>query len=91
MKKTFFILLIGIIICLSCFHVIVSNMLSTAGVELDDLQKKVTLYRKQNLLLREDMLENSSLYHVASAAASMGFVSEKSHVYFSAPLPLAKR
>ena len=91
MKKTLFLLLLFIVLGLSILHIIVSNRLSTAGVELDTVQKQLTFYRKQNLILQEDVLDNSSLFHIASAAATMGFVNEKSHVYLSAPLPLAKR
>ncbi len=91
MKKRFVVILLSITILLSCIHVVISNMLSTAGVELDEIQEKLTQYKKENLLLHEDILEHSSLYSIASASATMGFVSEKSHVYISAPLPLAKR
>ncbi len=91
MRRIIFILSLVIIILLAIMHVIVSNKLSTAGVELDDIQGKLTIYKKQNILLREKLLEQSSLYHVASAAASLGFVNEKSHFYIPVPLPLAKR
>lgn len=93
MKKSLylFFLLIMVIISLTITHVVVSNMLSTTGVELDTLQVNVIKYKKENTLLHEQVLEQSSLFHIASAAAEMGFVPAKSTVYLSAPLPLAKR
>ncbi len=66
-------------------------MLSTTGIELDNLQTDLTKYKKQNTILQEQILQASSLDHIASAAATLGFVSEKSPVVIDAPLPLAKR
>lgn len=76
---------------LSIVHVVVANMLSTTGIELSGLQSDVAQYKKENMFLREQVLEHASLYHVASKASEMGFVNAKSHVYLSAPLPIAKR
>ena len=80
-----------IIIVLTIVHVVVSNMLSTTGIELDNLQTDLTKYKKENTILQEQILQASSLDHIASAAATLGFVSEKSPVVIDAPLPLAKR
>lgn len=93
MKKTYsiFLLPLIIIIVLTITHVVVANRLSTAGVELDNIQNKLTEYKKENILLKEKVLEQSSLDHIASAAADLGFVNSKSGVYFFDQLPLARR
>ena len=80
-----------IIVLLTIVHVVVSNMLSTAGVELDKLQTDLSLYQKKNTILRQQVLTDSSLMRIASAAAEMGFVDVQSNVYLPAPLPLAKK
>jgi cell division protein FtsL len=83
--------LVLVILTLTIVHVVVSNMLSTTGIELDTLQTDLTHYKKENVILQEQVLDQSSLSHIASAAAGMGFISEKSPVVIQAPLPLAKR
>jgi hypothetical protein len=91
MKKTIIFLLPFIIVVLTIIHVVVSNMISTAGVELDNLQTNLADFQKKNTILRQQVLIDSSLSHIASVAAEMGFIDPKSNVYLSAPLPLAKR
>ena len=93
MKKSgyIFISLVIVIIALTIVHVVVSNMLSTTGIELEKLQTDLTAYKKENVILQEQVLEASSLDHIASAAAAMGFVSVKTPVVLDSPLPLAKR
>lgn len=93
MKKTtyLFVPLLTITVFLVLVHVIVSNMLSTAGVELDILQTKLTETQKQNIIIREQVLTDTSLRHIASSAADMGFVKAKTNIYLPDQLPLAKR
>jgi hypothetical protein len=93
MKKfiVLFLPLVIFTIILSVVHVIVSNMLSTAGVDLDKLQTDLTKYQKENTILREHVLTDTSLNFIASSAAKMGFVNAKTNIYIQAPLPLAKR
>jgi hypothetical protein len=93
MKSSLFILssLVFVIVALSVIHVVVANMLSTTGVELDDLQTNLTKYKKENIILREDVLGHASLYYIASVAAEMGFVDAKSPIVIHSPLPIAKR
>ncbi len=93
MKKSrvIFVSLLAVIVTLTIIHVMVSNMLSTTGIELENLQTDLTKYKKENVILEEQVLEASSLDHIASAAASLGFVSVKTPVVIEAPLPLAKK
>ena len=90
-SKFLFISLAVVILALTIIHVVVSNMLSTTGIELEKLQTSITKFKKENVILQEKVLQASSLDHIASAAAAMGFVSEKTPVVIQAPLPLAKR
>ena len=63
MKKSgyIFISLVIVIIALTIVHVVVSNMLSTTGIELEKLQTELTAYKKENVILQEQVLEASSL------------------------------
>ncbi len=74
---------------MSVVQVIVSNRLSTTGTELGELQDKITQYKKENAIIREKVLVASSLDHIASSAAELGFSDTNNHVFLSAPLPIA--
>lgn len=94
MKRTFYFILPLLLITifgLSVLHVVIANMLSTAGVELDKLQVELVAYQKENTIIREQILNQTSLDHIASVASNMGFIEAKSNVYIDSPLPLAKR
>ncbi len=82
---------ICLVVILLVTQIIVSNMLSTTGVELDRLQSDIIKYKKENTLLREKVLNNTSFMNVASAAAEMGFIDVKSSVYISNQLPITRR
>lgn len=86
--KLIFLIMI-VIFALSIVRVGLENSISTTGVELSGLQSKVQAFKRENSILQEKYLEDSSLTHVASAAAEKGFVLAKNQVYLSAPLPLA--
>lgn len=81
--------LFTVIIALSLAHVVVSNSLSTTGIVLSKLEKQIDKYKKENALLSEYVLTQSSFTEIASQAAEMGFVHAKSQVYLSSPLPIA--
>ena len=80
-----------ITIILTITHVIVSNLLSTAGVELDRLQSDLILFQKENTVLREKVLSDTSLLNIASSAAEMGFIDTKTNLYLPDQLPIARR
>ena len=91
MKKPilFITLIIFIIVGLSIVQVTVSNSLTTTGIELGKIEEAITTYRKENIKLNEKVLTMSSYDMIASKAADMGFVEEKSHIVITAPLPIA--
>lgn len=91
MKKPFIFLgsLFLLILVLSVVQVIVSNRLSTTGTILGKLQDDISQYKKENAILREKVLVTSSLDHIASSAAELGFTQIKTHVFLSAPVPIA--
>lgn len=78
-----------LVIILAVVQVVVSNSLSTRGVGLDSLDQQVALYKKDNALVKEKLLKISSLDYVASSAARIGFVEEKSRIFVSSSLPIA--
>lgn len=77
----FIIVLITLVIGLSIVQVVVSNNLSTTGIELAKIEDKITVYKKENALLQEKLLVASSFTNIASKAADMGFVEEKTRVF----------
>lgn len=90
-NRTIISLLIIVILFLAVARVAVLNSMSTNGIELDKMQAEIDMYRKENTILQEKVLEASSLTEVASEAASLGFVDAKNEIYLNTPLPLAKR
>lgn len=86
-------ILIKIVICfvaiLSIVQIAVSNRLSTTGIVLGKMEDELRLYTEENSLLKEKVLLASSLIHLASSAAELGFVQEKSQMVLIQPLPLA--
>lgn len=77
------------IISLTVVRVAILNSISTTGIELVDLQEELTVYKKQNALLKEEYLAVSSLTSIDKKAKTMGFIDAKSHIYLNTPLPLA--
>ncbi len=82
-------LVIFTIVSLSVVKVIIANGFSTAGLDLEKMNKELREYKRQNSLLHEELLVRSSFLNVASKAAQLGFVEEKSRMFLSLPLPIA--
>lgn len=84
-------LAIFIIILLSIWQVVVSNRLSTAGILVGKIEDEISFYEKENALLAEELFLASSLQSIASRAASLGFVENKSQFVLKTSLPFALR
>ena len=91
MKKPILIIAFFIISIISLWitQVVISNRLSTTGIELEKIQSEIAKYKKENTLLEEKVLEASSLMNISKKAESLGFVESKSQIYLTNPLPLA--
>lgn len=91
MEKTGFFItgLILIILFLSVVQVIVSNRLSTTGVELGRLQDEIKEYKNENAIILEKLLTFSSFTHIAHVANDEGYVKNRFYVFVTSPLPLA--
>lgn len=81
--------LIITIVVLSLVQIVVSNSLSTSGIQLSKLQNQIQTYKKQNYTLKEKFLAHSSLNRIASEAAELGFEGQKTVITISNSLPLA--
>jgi cell division protein FtsL len=91
-KPILFIILNGfVILTLSLVQVVVANSISTTGIEIGKIDKELATYKKKNAVLHEQVLIASSLTHVASVAATMGFNEAKTQLVVETPLPLAVR
>lgn len=82
---------IAIVIALSLVQVIVSNSISTTGIELGKVQIEIETLKKKNAVLHEQVLVSSSLTMIASHAAEMGFEDSKTPIVLSNDIPLARR
>lgn len=88
---TFILFLTCIILVLSIVQVAVTNGISTTGMELDKMSNEIKEYKRENAILSEKLVEHSSLTHIASVAATLGFVEAKSQVFLNSVLPVARR
>ncbi len=77
-----------VVIVLAVLQVMMTNMLSTDGAQLSELQAEVSRYKRENALLSEKILQASSLTTISEKATEQGFAST-AQTYLSAPLPLA--
>lgn len=80
--------LLSIVILLAVVQVMMTNRLSTNGVELSELQVDLVKYKRENALIKEKLLTASSLTNIAEKAKEEGFI-PSTQAYFSTPLPLA--
>lgn len=67
----------------------ISNSLSTSGVKLGETEEELSRYKTENIMLKEKIFALSSLSHVSSSAAKMGFVESKSNFALTKALPIA--
>lgn len=90
MRKTIFLLfLIGIIFGLSLVRAIISNGISTSGVELSVIEHDLKVYQAENLILSEKINQLSSLTNIFEKASKIGFTHNKSNFAISSARPLA--
>lgn len=93
MKRNIFILQLLILVALSLAlsRVVVSNVISTSGVELGYLNEKITSISVENDSLKEELFEKTSLENISSQAAKLGFTDKKENFVLTSPLPVALR
>lgn len=68
--------LIGLIVVLSVVKAVVHNRLSTEGVFIAEIEKKISFYKTQNVILSSDLLTSSSLTNIKDIALESGFTSK---------------
>lgn len=92
MKKKFIVsIMMSILVMLSLVQVILSNSLSTTGIALSRLENEVVEYKRQNALLHEVILTETSLTKIASKAATFGYLQGKSQIVIRGFVPIAAK
>ncbi len=79
------------IVVLSIVKIAAVNMLSTGGIDLDSMYTQIASIKKENIVMREKLYIKSSLTEVASEAATLGYVAEKTEAYVPNSVPIALR
>lgn len=79
------------IVGLALWQVGMANEISTTGAELAAVQSQVDDYKRQNTILREELLAVSSFTNISEQAEKLGFVQSKTSISLNTPLPLALR
>lgn len=82
MKRSSFIIISAILILvfLSLFKAVLSNVLSTSGVELSAIDKAIQGYKKENSILKQKLYEQMSITNIALKASELGFGEIKSQL-----------
>lgn len=94
MNKSIVILLFFIVLAIgaSIAQIACSAAFATDGITLSRLETQTQDVQKENAILSEKVYTDGSLFHIASAAATLGFVNNKKQtIVLSAPVPLALR
>lgn len=93
MKKPIYLIgaLIVIIIALFVVKTVVSNRISTSGLELGDAQEKIADYKTQNTILRQKIFSESSLIYLSQKATKEGFIEDSSTLAVTKGLSLARK
>lgn len=81
-------ILLLIVIALAVVQVMMTNILSTDGATLSNIQSEIARYKRDNALLKEEILANTSLTVIAEKAEKDGFA-PSGQAYLSTPLPIA--
>jgi hypothetical protein len=82
------ILLVGGLILV---RIVLSNMFSIDGIALSQMNTQISSLDRENMLLKEKIYTASSYTTIASDAATMGFVEEKSQISLSNASSIAIR
>ncbi|HSD98623.1 MAG TPA: hypothetical protein VLB73_02915 [Patescibacteria group bacterium] len=64
-------------------RIIVSSMFSVDGIALSQMNTQIASLDRENMILKERIYSASSYTVIASDAATMGFVEEKSQISLS--------
>lgn len=83
--------LVVITLFLAVIRVVVSNIISTSGVELGRINEEIATVRLQNDELKQKFFSRSSLENIATEAAKLGFTDKKENFVLTSPLPIAAR
>ena len=91
MKKPILIVSILAIVIITLFGIrsVVANELSTSGVALGEIQDEIIHYQTENIMIREEINNLSSLANISSAAAKLGFSQSKSNFALKKTQPIA--
>lgn len=83
--------LIVTIVVLFGARMVVSNSIITSGVELGKAQEEMEHLKTENIALKEKIFSLSSLTHISSEAARLGFEESKSNFAVGKAQPIARR
>lgn len=91
MKKPVIILssLLLCILLLTVLQAVVSNSISTSGIDLSRMQQEIAKYKKENTLLSEKILQASSFLTISEEAEKMGYVESHNAISMNDAMPLA--
>lgn len=91
MKKTTKLLLALLLLVggLLLVRIVMSSAFSVDGIALDSINTQIAAVSKDNMLLKERLYTKSSYATVASDAANLGYVEQKSQISLSGTSPLA--
>lgn len=82
-------LFMGLVIFLLLLQVVVSNRLSTAGIELNRIEEDIRNMAQENEILEERIASASALLTLKEKALELGFTRQVSPVFLAHDSPVA--
>ncbi|MBI2442572.1 MAG: hypothetical protein HYV40_01530 [Candidatus Levybacteria bacterium] len=91
MKKLLFLFtgLLSIIIVLTITRAVVSNTLSTSGIDLNRLDDEIHTYKRETALMEEKLLHAAAYTTLQEEAKKRGYEQATSQIILSSPIPMA--
>lgn len=91
MKKQIIVLgsMFLVVVVLTVTRAVISNNLSTAGVDLSRLDQEIDAYQRKNALLQEKILHASAYTTLEETAEKRGYEAMSKQIVLTSPLPIA--
>lgn len=83
--------LIFLVIVFSLTKVAMANLITTHGMEMDQLEKQTRAVIQENKSLSEEIAQLSSLKRISDKAKKLGFINTSSLASFTQEEPIALR
>ena len=83
------ILIVLLVAGLCLLQIVLANQLSTDGARLAEIERKIRVLERENLKLKKEIAEKSSLKAIVARAKALGFVQHPATFNLAEPVSVA--